>query len=225
MTLVDDGSTSPTLLNEVGDWQNHPAWVQFRRRYDPLLRRWCRDFGLDADSVDEVCQRIWIELAARMKTFRYDPKGTFRGWLKQLCRSRVVDFLRQRHAPRLVSIDDRHEEHAGAVHTGAVCELAMVPSEPDDGGEYTDPLQLLLRREAEIVQAAVRKRVNQRSWDAFWLVAVRDWNVKETATALGMTHIAVYAARDRVARMLCDEGKRVSDGWPANADGPSNTEG
>ena len=30
-----------------------------------------------------------------------------------------------------------------------------------------------------------------------------------------MTHIAVYAARDRVARMLRAEGKRVSDGWTA----------
>ncbi len=29
-----------------------------------------------------------------------------------------------------------------------------------------------------------------------------------------MTHTAVYAARERVARMLRDEGKRVSDRWP-----------
>jgi RNA polymerase sigma factor (sigma-70 family) len=214
MTLVDDGSTSPTLLNEVGDWQNHPAWVRFRGRYEPLLRRWCRDFGLDSDSADEVCQRIWIELAARMKTFRYDPKGTFRGWLRKLCRSRVVDFLRQKHAARLVGIDDRYEEHAGTV-----------PSEPDDIGEYPDPdpLQLLLLREAEIVQATVRKKVNERSWDAFWLVAVRNWKVEETAKALGMTHIAVYAARDRVARMLSDEGKRVSGCWPDAGDSLSNT--
>ena len=29
MRLVDDGSTSPTLLSEVADWQDHPAWVTF----------------------------------------------------------------------------------------------------------------------------------------------------------------------------------------------------
>ncbi len=33
--VVDDGSTSPALLSEVSDWQNHPAWVSFRDRYDP----------------------------------------------------------------------------------------------------------------------------------------------------------------------------------------------
>jgi hypothetical protein len=34
---------------------------------------------------------------------------------------------------------------------------------------------------------------------------------------LGMTHTAVYAARERVVRMLCDEGKCASDRWGAGA--------
>jgi hypothetical protein len=55
------------------------------------------------------------------------------------------------------------------------------------------------------------------TWDAFWLVAVCDWTVEHTAKNLGMTHTAVYAARERVARMLCDEGKCVSDRWGAGA--------
>ena len=68
MKLLEDVSTSPTLLREVGDWGNFPAWVAFRDRYDPLLRRWCRGFGIDADGIDEACQRIWIQLANRMRT-------------------------------------------------------------------------------------------------------------------------------------------------------------
>jgi len=79
MRLLEDNSTSPTLLKEVADWRNHPAWITFRDRYDPLLRRWCRGLGLDADTMDEVCQRVWTELADRMRTFRYDPSRTFRG--------------------------------------------------------------------------------------------------------------------------------------------------
>ena len=121
MRLVDDGSTSPTLLSEVSDWQDHPAWVSFRDRYDPLLRLWCRGYGLDDDSVDEVCQRIWIELADRMRTFQYDPNRTFRGWLRRLCESRVVDFLRQRQAVCLLSLDDRDDEpEAGARRATAI---------------------------------------------------------------------------------------------------------
>jgi RNA polymerase sigma factor (sigma-70 family) len=209
MRLVDDGSTSPTLLSDVADWQDHPAWVSFRGRYDPLLRRWCHGYGLDDDSIDEVCQRIWIELADRMRTFHYDPNRTFRGWLRRVCESRVVDFLRQRQAFCLHSLDDRDGEPAVIASRSA-----MDPDGPDEGD---DLLRLFLLGEAEKVQAAVRARVKPHTWDAFWLVAVCDWTVERTAKSLGMTHTAVYAARERVARMLCDEGKRVSDCWAASS--------
>ena len=33
----------------------------------------------------KCAERIWIELADRMRTFQYDPKGTFRGWLRRIC--------------------------------------------------------------------------------------------------------------------------------------------
>jgi RNA polymerase sigma factor (sigma-70 family) len=208
MQLVDDGSTSPTLLSDVSDWHDHPAWVNFWDRYDPLLRRWCRGHGLDEDSVDEVCQRIWIEMADRMKTFHYDPSRTFRGWLRRICESRVVDLLRQRQADCLHSLDDRDREAVSGVRA---TDIDSAERDQDEGA--ADELRLFLLDEAEKVQAAVRARVKPWTWDAFWLVAVCDWTVERTAKALGMTHTAVYAARERVARMLCDEGKRALDRW------------
>jgi RNA polymerase sigma-70 factor (ECF subfamily) len=210
--VVDDGSTSPTLLSEVSDWQDHPAWVSFRERYDPLLRRWCCDYGLDEDSVDEVCQRIWIELADRMRPFHYDPNRTFRGWLRRLCESRVIDFLRQRQAVHLLSLGDRDAE-VGTDPRGA----SIDPGETDRTEGAADQFRLFLLDEAEKVQAAVRARVKPHTWDAFWLVAVCDWTVERTAKALGMTRIAVYAARERVSRMLRDEGKCVWDRWAAGS--------
>ena len=194
MGLRNDSSTSPTLLNEVADSQNHPAWVAFRNRYDPLLRRWSRGFGLDADSVDEVCQRVWTELADRMRTFRYDPSLTFRGWLKRVCRWRAIDLLRERRADGFLSLDGR--DHETELAEG---ETSIVPAEPDPDEEVSDPLQLFLRDEAEKVQAAVRQRIQARTWDAFWLVAVSDWTIERTAKSLGMTHTAVYAATERVS--------------------------
>jgi RNA polymerase sigma-70 factor (ECF subfamily) len=210
--VVDDGSTSPTLLREVADWQDHPAWVTFRGRYDPLVRRWCRGYGLDEDSIDEVCQRIWIELADRMRTFHYDPNRTFRGWLRRLCESRVLDFLRQRQAVVLRSLENRLGE-GKADPRGTLTD----DGESGHGERADDPLRLFLLGEAEKVQAAVRARVKPHTWEAFWLVAVCDWTVERTAKALGMTHTAVYAARERVARMLHDEGKCVRDRQAASS--------
>jgi RNA polymerase sigma-70 factor (ECF subfamily) len=204
MARVDEWSTSPTLLSEVSDWRNDQAWVSFHDRYDPLLRRWCRVRGLDEDSADEVCQRIWIELADRMRTFRYDPTGAFRGWLKRLCDSRVIDFLRQRRAGILLLDLDERDDGRGAVRGTA----SIDPVEGDRGEGDEDLPRLLLLDEAGKVQATVRGKVSPRTWEAFWLVAVRDWSVQDAAEALEMTRIAVYAATARVAQMLGDEGKR-----------------
>jgi DNA-directed RNA polymerase specialized sigma24 family protein len=207
MRLERERSTNPALLREVADWENHSAWLRFRDTYNPMLERWCRSDGLDGDSIDEVCHRIWIELADRMKTFEYDPNRTFRGWLRRLCESRVLNFLKQRRPSSLFSLDERID-----VSEGIATRSSMEPEGADEVGHLPN---LFLLGEGEKVQAAVRAKVKPRTWDAFWLVAVCDWSVASTAQSLGMTHTAVYAARARVARMLRDEGKRVSDRWAA----------
>jgi RNA polymerase sigma factor (sigma-70 family) len=210
MRLADDGSTSPQLLTEVANWGDHLSWVRFRDRYDPLLWRWCRGYGLDEQSVDEVCEAVWIKLAEKMRTFQYDPSRTFRGWLRRLCESRVVDFLRERRARSAISLDERDEPAAG----GPGASLDAVDGDGGERDEDLDPVRLAFLRKVEQVQASVRTRVKPDNWDAFWLVAVCDWSVERTAQSLGMTHAAVYKAKQRVARMLREEGQRLSEGGP-----------
>src|SRR5262245_38483818 len=113
--------------------------MTFLGRYDPLLRQWCREYGLDEDAVDEVCQRIWIELADRMRAFQYDPKGTFRGWLRRVCESRVIDFLRKRSADCLLSLDDRDGEARAGLRRAAID-----PGESDHDEGVADPFRLSL---------------------------------------------------------------------------------
>jgi hypothetical protein len=115
---------------------------------------------------------------------------------------------RGRQADGLLSLDDRDGE-ADAGERGTDID----PAEPEYEVGNTERFRDFLFDEAEKVQAAVRARVKPWTWDAFWLVAVCDWTVERTAQALGMTHTAVYAAKERVARMLGDEGGRASDCW------------
>ncbi len=202
MVHASDGSTSPTLLRSVADWQDHSAWLRFQRRDDPMLRNWCRGYGLDGESVDELCQQIWIELAGRMRTFCYDPTARFRGLLRNVCHWRAIDFLRRRRAEwasevNLIDADDPARHIADLV--------------PVDDQSPADELQFFRVDEAARIQQVVRARVSHRSWEAFWLVAVQDWTVDQTASSLGMSHTAVYAARARVARMLAEAGKRTAD--------------
>ena len=48
----------------------------------------------------------------RMRTFRYDPGRTFRGWLRRLCQSRAIDLLRKMKANAMQSL----EGHPAASH-------------------------------------------------------------------------------------------------------------
>ncbi len=198
MIHYDAGTTNPALLNRLGDWRDHEAWVGFVTRYDPVIRLSCRRYRLDADTTEELCQRVWIDLARRMRTFRYDPARTFRGWLCRLSESRAIDLLRKKKADAVQSLEDQPAE-------------SLPQDVPDDfdAEEGAASARPLLLRLAEEVQDAVRRRVDERTWQVFWKIAVLGQSVRQASEAAGISYYAAFAARKRVGRMLREEGQRL----------------
>ncbi len=198
MVRYNAGTTNPTLLNRLGDWRDHEAWVDFVTRYDPVIRFSSRRYRLDAESTEELCQRVWIDLARRMRTYRYDPGKTFRGWLRRLCQSRAIDLLRKKKANAVESLDDQP--------AGSLLEDASAAIEVDESAASERPVLL---RQAEEVQDAVRRRVSERTWQVFWIIAIEGQSVRETSAAAGISCYAAFAAEKRVGRMLREEGQRL----------------
>jgi RNA polymerase sigma-70 factor (ECF subfamily) len=198
---IQGAKTNASLLEEVRDWANTPAWGAFFNRYDALLRSWCRRVGLRGDVGDELCQRIWIELMQRMQTFRYNPSLGFRGWLWRMFRSRAIDLLRQRSSTqkspfRLLG----PEEWQAVVH-----ERDFNDDDPD---AVIHPTLMKLCQHAAEVQETIQARVDPQTWQAFWLVAIEECSIREAADSLGKTYTAVYTGYKRVDRMLREEGAR-----------------
>src|SRR5271165_7395609 len=148
MIRRDAGTTDPTLLNRLGDWRDHEAWVDFVTRYDPVIRSISGRYRLDAESTEELCQRVWIDLARRMRTYRYDPGKTFRGWLRRLCQSRAIDLLRKKKANAVRTLEVR-----------AAASLWQDAAQCFDAEEGSASERPLLLRLAEEVQDSVRRRV------------------------------------------------------------------
>jgi RNA polymerase sigma factor (sigma-70 family) len=197
MVRDDAGTTNPALLNRLCDWRDHQSWVEFVTRYDPVIRFNSRQYRLDAASTEELCQRVWIDLARRMRTYRYDPGNTFRGWLRRLCHSRAIDLLRKRKSHPVESLDERPywaipDDASTAVE---IEECAMAQ-------------HAALLRQAEEVQNSVRRRVSEQTWQLFWSVAIEGTPVREVAAAAGVSYYAAFAAVKRVGRMLREEGQR-----------------
>ena len=205
MIRYDAGTTNPTLLNRLCDWHDREAWVDFVARYDPVIRLACRRYGLGAENADELSQRVWIELARRMRTFRYDPGKTFRGWLRRLCQSRAIDLLRKKDAVAVLSLEDQPGESLLQEAT------PEIEAEEEAAGERP----LLLRLAGE-VQDAVRRRVDERTWQVFWTVAVLGQSVREASEAAGLSYYAAFAAQKRVRQMLREEGRRLLADWSAH---------
>lgn len=201
MWQLDGETTDRALLDRLGDWADHLAWVEFVRRYDPAIRRHCRAYRFDPETQEELCQRIWIELARRLRSCRFDPGRRFRAWLAHLCRSRAIDLYRQRRA-----------EGIRRGPSSAIEDLALVPSTldgPADDPEPDAPRPALLRR-ADRVQRLVRDRVGERTWRVFWEIAVEERPIREAAEAAGLSYAAAFAAQKRVRRMLRLEADRLA---------------
>lgn len=192
MRSASGDTTDGSLLERLGDWTDHAAWTEFVRRYDRLIGRVIGSYRFDAESTEEVRQRVWIELAGRMRGYRYDPTRRFRAWLTRLCRSRSLDHWRRREAQR-------------AREPLAVPRELPAPEFPEND-EPSRPD--LLRRAAEI-QQAVKARVDPRTWEIFWRIAVDDEPVAVVAETAAISYAAAFAAQKRVRRMLREEAERT----------------
>jgi RNA polymerase sigma factor (sigma-70 family) len=204
MRFADVGSTRPSELRAIQNWRNHQAWVDFQRKYNPLLRTCCASLRLDGQTADEICQLTWIEVARRVERFVYDPKKSFRGWLRTVCMNKARDQMKKAKHDLVLPFEHR-DEAIWSLPFRSIDEEA-----PESNGDQAeDAVIALWRRRAEEVQAAVKARIQAKTWEAFWMLAVRDCSLEETVEALGISHASAYKAKERVAHMLKDEGRRM----------------
>ncbi|MGO9469750.1 MAG: RNA polymerase sigma factor [Isosphaeraceae bacterium] len=180
------------LLPYLAKGGNEEAWRVFVLRYRPRILHWCR--RLQADDAEEVASRVLHKLVVGLArgVYRRHAPGTFRGWLRRVVGNEVVDFLRRQ----------RPGQPAGDV-------LSCWP-DPVSVDELAGELDLELRADcerAEQICVRVRGRVQPHTWEAFTRTYLQGQEIREVARDLGLTLSGVYKARDRVRRLLEEEGQ------------------
>jgi RNA polymerase sigma-70 factor (ECF subfamily) len=180
------------LLPYLAVGGNEEAWRAFVSRYRPRILRWCR--RLQADDAEEIASRVLHKLVVGLArgVYRQRDPGTFRGWLRRVVGNEVVDFAR-RQRPGQPGDD-----------------MLQCWPDPDSLDELAGELDEQFRADcerAEQICARVRSRVLAHSWDAFARTYLQGQEVRDVASDLGLTLSAVYKARDRVRRLLEEEGQ------------------
>lgn len=172
------------------------AWEQWVRRYVDAIYGWCRRWGLqDADArnlTQEVLTRVFLHLHTYDRT-----KARFRVWLRTVTRNQWNDLIKQ-----------QAKEPPGS---GDSQILELLHKEP-----ALEDLVKLLEVEFDLDQAfaAVQKRVEPATWDAFRLKVMQGLTADEVARRTGKTMDMVYIAVSRVRKLLEEELHRSDDEGP-----------
>jgi RNA polymerase sigma-70 factor (ECF subfamily) len=147
----------------------------------------------DADAED-VAQDILMKLARKLRDFAYNPKSSFRGWLKTIAHHAWRDFVDGRTLARPIADEKIWEQ------------LQSVEAREDLIHKLEEAFDYELLEAAKI---QVRLRVAPHTWEAFRLVAMEGRPVTEVAAAVHMQVAMVYVAKSKVQKMLQEEIQKL----------------
>jgi RNA polymerase sigma-70 factor (ECF subfamily) len=182
--------TSSSLLRRAAA-QEPSAWQRLVSLYSPLVTHWCRQAGVREVDIPDVSQDVFAAVVSGLSSFQADRTGnTFRGWLRGIARHKILDHFRGRGAPPAGG-SEAHWRLQQVPGPSVEFELSEGPSEIDD----------LYRRALSLVQT----QFEERTWMAFWRVAVENRTPAEIASQMGTTAGAVRQAKSRVLRRLKEE--------------------
>jgi RNA polymerase sigma-70 factor (ECF subfamily) len=133
-----------------------------------------------------------------MPGFKYDPAiGSFKGWLQQITRRRVVDHLRK-----------RRPEEQPARDGGSVDPMEEFPDITTPGFDelWEAEWQEHLLRTA---MARVKRKTHPKQLQMFNLYVTQHWPMKAVMDTLGVNAAQVYMAKMRVSRLIKAEVRRL----------------
>lgn len=192
----DETSSSLLVLIKARDQE---AWGRFVQLYGPLVTLWCRRFGLQDADVSDVRQEVFRSVAEAIGEFRRDrPGDSFRGWLRVITRTRVLDF-RRRESRRIQAIGGNDTQ-------ARLLEEPFESSEAENDEDEQDKL-LLVRRALDLVLDGCKEATRQ----AFLRVVIAGQLPAEVARDLGISVNAVYMAKSHILRRIREEYAEIVD--------------
>jgi len=194
--------TRATLLERLKDWQDQSSWQEFFDTYWKLIYGVARKAGLTDAEAQDVVQETIFSVARHMPTFKYDPViGSFKGWLLNMTRWRIIDQFRKRGPPSI------HRPADGDAATGTRTMAEVV----DPASQNLDELWEAEWQKAlfDAAIAKVRRHVDPQKYQLFDFYVNQEWPAEKVAQAFGVPIDHVYMAKHRMTESIKEEVKRL----------------
>jgi RNA polymerase sigma-70 factor (ECF subfamily) len=192
--------TSLTLLEGLKDPAGSAAWQEFVARYRPLVVAVARRLGLQEADAQDVAQEVLVAFVQAYRQQRYDrDKGALRSWLRGIAWNKVHDVLRRR-GREPVPVADR---------TDATGLLDQVPDPRAESVWAEEWGRAVLRQCLE----EVRLEVSPQTYEAFVLLALREWPARRVAGHLQVSEDVVYQSKSRILKRVRELLPQIEKNW------------
>jgi len=198
MTPLSFLPTRRSLVDKLAERGDQRRWNEFFQTYHRLIFNTARRAGLSEDEAQETVQETLITVSRNIGKLRYDPAvGSFKGWLLNIARWRIVDQFRRRD-PKLVDLPQ----------TGGTAAIERLPQ---TGGLDLDTVWDQEWREQLFRSAleTVKQRIEPRHYQIFDCYVLKDWPAQKVASELRVNLAQVYLIRHRVRGLLKAEIKKL----------------
>ena len=189
------GSTSSSLIQQLKH-NEADSWTTLYQLYEPLIVFWCRNSGVAEQDIPDLVQLVFQTVARSIDQFSATRStGSFRGWLRTITNSRVIDW-RRRTGGKVRAVGGSTAQQFLA---GQPFEISGGKSTEDESvAEEQQAIQELYVRALKII----RDNFREPTWRAFEMVVLEQKTTSEVADQLGISPTTVRVAKSRVLQRL-----------------------
>src|SRR5687767_10328990 len=189
-------ATRRSLIERLPDLEDRAKWQEFYDTYWRLIYAVARKAGLTDAEAHDVVQETAISVARSIGRYRSDA-GSFKAWLLQLTRWRIIDQFRKR-------LPADTARFPGSQQTRTTVTVDRVP-DPAGAG-----LEKVWNEEWErtLLVAAinrVKSKVSAKHFQIFDCAVLKRWPPGKVATELKVNIAQVYLVKHRLALLLKKE--------------------
>lgn len=196
--------TRVSLLQRMSDpRQRADAWNVFLDRYANLIYAWCRHWGVDPVTEEDVLQETMVRVLNAIDFFERRRTGSFRLWLKTLAQSSWLELQRQ----KMRQMADRDTTDRGKM-------IWDGPTSKEGYDHLTELCDAWATQEIlEMAAVRVRDRVGESTWMTYVMLVDAQRTIEQVTESFGISTKQAYNRLFRVRRYLKQEIETL-DGEP-----------